>query len=71
MMKCAPRTEPPGVLRVEAGEVPRKGVQSEDQWNKVQCDVQVPGGPGGPEGRGKRDRGLGGPGLWGAPACIG
>jgi len=29
--RCAPGTEPPGVLRVEAGKIPKKGgVQSED-----------------------------------------
>jgi len=38
-LKCAPRAEPPGVLRVEAGEVPQKGVQGEDQRNQVQSGV--------------------------------
>jgi len=48
-VKCAPRAEPPGVLRVEAGEVPEKGVQGKDQRNQVQSGDQVPGGAGGPE----------------------
>jgi len=37
--------------------VPLKEVQGEDRRNQVQSGVQVPGGPGGPEGRGERDRG--------------
>ena len=28
--QCAPGTEPPGVLRIEVGKIPKKGVQSED-----------------------------------------
>ena len=43
-----------------------KGMRGEDQRNKVQSGVQVPGGARGPEDRGKRDRGPGGPSLRGA-----
>ena len=50
------RAESPEVLGVEAGKIPKKGVQSEDEWNSVQSDLQVPGGAGGPQGRREGER---------------
>jgi len=47
-VKCAPREEPPGVLRLKAGKVPRKRVHDEEQREQVQSGVQVSGGVGGP-----------------------
>lgn len=41
------------MLRVEGGEVPQKGAQGEGPRNQVQSGVQVPGGVGGPQSRGK------------------
>jgi len=32
---CAPRAEPPGVIKVEAGEVLWKGVRGEDQRDRT------------------------------------
>ncbi|RLG19864.1 hypothetical protein DRN74_06290 [Candidatus Micrarchaeota archaeon] len=61
--RCAPGTEPPGVLTVEASKIPEKG----DQRSKVQSVIQVPGGVGGPKGREEGDRG---PGLQGLPGCF-
>ena len=51
--------------------VSQKGVQDEDQRNQVQSGVQVPGGAGGPEGRGERGRGPSGPDLGGTSGYVG
>ena len=61
------------MLRVEVAirDGSAEGVQDEEQRNQVQSGVQVPDGVGGPEGQGVRGRGPSGPGLRGAPACIG
>ena len=53
-------------MRQLEGEVPKKEVRGEDQRSQVQSGVQVPGGPGGLEGRRERGRG---PGLQGLPGC--
>jgi len=38
-LRCTPRGELLGVLRVEVGKVPQKGVQGEDQRDQVQFGV--------------------------------
>ena len=48
----------------------QRGVQDEEQRNQVQSGVQVPGGAGGPEGRGERGRGPSGPDLGVHPVTL-
>jgi len=43
--RCAPGTEPPGVLRVEAGKIPKKGCKVKTNGTRYNpADVVTPGG---------------------------
>jgi len=54
LARCAPGGEPPGVLRMGKVDHGRRGVQSKGEWNSVESGLQVPGGAGGPQGRGEK-----------------